>query len=330
MLSHTQLGSAPHSCCVGFLRAQPGEHPVAAVYEHKVFAAQSAEVLAFEHVPTQEPVVESHAQSGSVVHAACALYLYWHRAVQPVPLTTWQVAEAAHVAGSATTEHLPVQADVSAFHTQSLCESQEGPVVARKAQRVTHVLPRVLHMLIDSQLETLMGSVTSTGIWSHDSVHTKFELSHMQAGLPEQLACVVYVSEQCWAHCLLTFQKQLTRFEHVVLSLMPEQICEQVMVLLFHVHVTSPLQSVCVERWLHWRAQLPVEVTLQSGRDVQSEPTYGHCVTQALWATDQEHVAAFWQSTSDNVEQLAWQTLLTLSHAHEPSDLAQPDLVSNF
>ena len=71
-------------------------------------------------------------------------------------------------------------------------------------------------------------------------------------------------------------------------------------------------------------------MTLQSARFWHKEPTNGHCVTQDPWATDHEHVAAFWQSTIDKVEQFAWQMLFTLSHAHDPSDLAQPARVSNF
>ena len=152
-----------------------------------MFAEQSVEVLAFEHVPTQVPL-PSHAQRESAAQAAWVLYLYWHRAVHPEPFTTWQVEEAEHVAGSVTTEHLPVHELVNVFQTQSLCDAQAGPVVARNAHRVTQLSPNVLHIELVSQFDTLIGSVARTGIWSHDSVQTRFPLSHMHAGLPTQLA----------------------------------------------------------------------------------------------------------------------------------------------
>jgi hypothetical protein len=163
-LSQTHDVSDEQSCDVGFARAHPGVQPVEAEKEHSVFAAQSAEDLAFEHVPMQLPLVPSHAQRGSAAQGACVLYLYWQRAVHAVPLTTWHVADAPHVAGSAIAEHLPLHVDVMASHTQSVCDEQARAVVARKRQRVRHEFPDAWHIDNDSQVETLMGSVSETGI----------------------------------------------------------------------------------------------------------------------------------------------------------------------
>jgi hypothetical protein len=81
--------------------------------------------------------------------------LYWHRAVQSVPLTTWQAPEAPQVAGSLIDEHLPVQVDVAAFHTQSVCEEHASAVVARNTHRVRHAFPAAWHMYMDSHVDTL-------------------------------------------------------------------------------------------------------------------------------------------------------------------------------
>jgi hypothetical protein len=189
--SQMHVLSAAQSWAVGFLSAQPGAQPVDGAKEQSVLAEQSAAFLALAHVPMQAPVATSHAQSGSVVHWACVAYLNWQRAVQPVPLTTWHVAEAPQVAGSTTAEHLPVHLAAAASHTQSDCDEHASAVVARKTQRVRHALPEAMHMDSDSHVDTLMGSVSDTGIWSHASLHTRLALSHMQARSPAHCAAVV-------------------------------------------------------------------------------------------------------------------------------------------
>lgn len=120
ILSHTHALLAAHCCSVGFASAQPAEQPVEGEKLHSVLALQSAAFLALEHVPMQDPDELSQAQKTSAVQAAAVVYLYWHRAVQPVPLTTWQALEALQVAGSLIAEHLPVHVEVAASQTQSV------------------------------------------------------------------------------------------------------------------------------------------------------------------------------------------------------------------
>lgn len=65
---------------------------------------------------------------------------------------------------------------------------------------MTQAFPFAWHMLFASHVATLMESLVLTGIAVQVSEQTRATESHMHAESPWQVACVVYVREQCWAH----------------------------------------------------------------------------------------------------------------------------------
>lgn len=171
------------------------------------------------------------------------------------------------------------------FQLHSGIAEQAACVAARYEQRMVHTLPFSSHMYWFWHVATLTGSVMLTAIAEQASVQTRLTLSHMHMLSPVQVAAFVYESEQCCAQAPDAVMKQLGSFLHVCGSLMPLHTWPHCWSCADQTHVVSPEQSVAVARDAHVTPHAPVCVTLQSGRDAQLEPTYGHCVEQVAVAS---------------------------------------------
>lgn len=144
---------------------------------------------------------------------------------------------------------------------------------------------------------------------------------------PAQVLSVVYVSEQCCVHAPAELMKQFGSLVQVEGSLMLTQFCEQDASLSFHVQVASPAHSEAVERSEQTSAQLPVAVTLQSGRAAHEVPTYGHCVVQLVDTSFHWQTTAALQSVLLEMALQFWRQMpATASHAHVPLEESQPGL----